>query len=306
MAINELPLEAPNLPVEEGAKSHDKLHYWSWWMLLFVAVWLVVYLVFFPEPLALFQRNWPLIFVGVFGAMIGNATAVGGGLVFVPYMMFVYHLDPVSALKLAIASQSVGMTSGAIGWLRRKTVSRDGLIVAVPPLILGSVVSSLIIRPNALLVKGLFGPASIFIGLVMLLILNRHNGKEFIPRTAYLLLAGMAFVGGVITGWVAIGVGEVIAAFLMLIYSLKPERSIGLGVVLLAVNSVFLLAIHGVFLGGIPWELAIFTMLGTGFGGRLGPYVSQWIGQRRLKLGFALIAIVDGLIFVLQFLKSSH
>jgi len=112
----------------------------------------------------------------------------------------------------------------------------------------------------------------------------------------------MAFIGGMLTGWVAIGEGEVIAAFLMIVYGLRAERGIGLGVILLSINSIYLTLIHQFFLGGIPWEMAMFTGFGCVFGGRLGPYLSQWVGPRRLKIGFATIAIVDGLIFLLQFM----
>jgi uncharacterized membrane protein YfcA len=114
----------------------------------------------------------------------------------------------------------------------------------------------------------------------------------------------MSFIGGTLTGWVAIGEGEVVAAFLMLVYGLRAEKGIGLGVVLLAINSLYLAIIHQFFLGGIPWELAMFTGFGCVFGGRMGPYLSQWIGPKKLKIGFAVIAIADGILFVYQFLTA--
>jgi len=62
--------------------------------------------------------------------------------------------------------------------------------------------------------------------------------------------------------------------------------------------SLYLTFLHQFFVGGIPWELAMFTDFCCIFGGRLGPYLSQWIGPRRLKVSFALVAIVDGAIFI--------
>jgi uncharacterized membrane protein YfcA len=280
------------------------LNYFTWWMPVFVIAWLIAYLSMFSNPVELFQQNWPLFFVGFIGALLGNATAVGGGVIFIPVMLFIYQLPAVIALKLAIASQSFGMTSGALGWLKRGVVPTKLLWITIPPLLLGSLISSLAIKPNAFLIKGLFGPASIFIGAITLILIGRYGGREDVPVKGYLPLAVMSLIGGTLTGWVAIGEGEVVAAFLMLVYGLRAEKGIGLGVVLLSINSIFLALIHQFFLGGIPWELAMFTGFGCVFGGRMGPYVSQWIGPKKLKIGFAVIAIADGMLFVYQFMTS--
>lgn len=305
MPITENSLEQ----VQPGIQPHvfvetRRLKYWTWWMPLFVLAWAVIFFSVFSEPALLIQRNWPLFLVGFVGAIIGNATAVGGGLIFIPAMIFIYHLPPVAALKLALASQCFGMTSGAIGWARRGVVPGHVLWDLVPALLIGSTISSLIIQPNALLVKGLFGPVSILIGFITLYLLKHRSDRDDIPIKARWPLAGIALIGGMLTGWVAIGEGEVVAAFLMLAYGLKAERGIGLGVVLLSINSIYLTLLHQFVWGGIPWEMVFFTGFGCVFGGRLGPYLSQWVGTNRLKIGFATVAIIDGCIFVFQFLMS--
>lgn len=279
-----------------------RLRYWTWGLAVFAAVWLAVYLAAFPDPAGLAARHWPLILVGVAGAALGNATAVGGGLVYIPALLFGWHLGAVEALKLAFASQSIGMSSGAIGWLRRGEMPLRALPVALVPLALGALVSTFVIQPNALLVKGLFGPVSITVGLLTLYLLEHRTRCREVPARAYPGLAVVAFVGGMLTGWVAIGEGEVVAAFLMLRYGLDPRRGIALGTALLAVNSILLTLLHGFVLGGVPWEMAAFLMLGCGFGGRLGPFLAQWVGPHRLKLIFATVAIGDGLLILGQFL----
>ena len=296
------PAEAGRLSAREDEPR--KLRYWTWGLPAFAAAWLAVYLAVFPDPAGLAAKNWPLFLVGVAGAALGNATAVGGGLVFIPAVMFGWHLAPVEALKLALASQSIGMSSGALGWLRRGDVPLRVLPVALVPLAAGALVSTFVIRPNALLVKGLFGPVSIAVGLITLYLLEHRARCTEVPRSAYPGLAGVAFLGGMLTGWVAIGEGEVVAAFLMLRYGLDPRRGIGLGTALLAVNSILLTLLHGLVLGGVPWEMAAFTMLGCAFGGRLGPFLAQWVGPHRLKLIFATVAIGDGLLILGQFLLS--
>lgn len=274
--------------------------YFTLWLFVFTIIWLAFYWFAFPDPLGLAASNWPLIIVGVLGAFIGNATAIGGGIVFIPVLMLAYKVDPVSALKLAFVTQAVGMTSGASGWLRRGEVPLSLLKWTVPALIAGTGISTFLIHPQPMLVKGLFGPIAFIAGLLVLITLDRKGGRVELPANALIPVMFISFVGGLITGWVAIGEGEIIAAFCMLAYGLNANRAIGLGVVLLSINSLLLAVIHSFYFGGVPWELAVFTMLGALWGGRLGPFLAQWISIRATKKAFAFVALLDGLVIILQ------
>lgn len=287
-------------PPSCGDQTAKKFSYLTPWLLVFTLIWLGVYGYAFSDPLALAAKNWPLVLVGFCGAIIGNITAIGGGLVFIPVLMFAYSLDPVSSLKLAFVSQSVGMSSGASGWLRRGDVPLRLLLWTVPSLLFGAVISTFLIHPQPMLVKGLFGPIAFITGLLTFITLNRSGGCADLPAQARLPLFLVSLAGGVITGWVAIGEGEIVAAFCMLVYGLNANRSIGLGVVLLSINSLLLALLHAMYFGGVPWDMAIFTMLGCLWGGRMGPYLAQWISLHAVKKTFAVIAVLDGLIITSQ------
>jgi uncharacterized membrane protein YfcA len=88
----------------------------------------------------------------------------------------------------------------------------------------------------------------------------------------------------------------------MLAYGMDVTACIGLGVVLLSINSIFLTLIHSFFLGGIPWDIAAFTGLGCVFGARLAPYLSHRSNPMVLKTIFAVIAMCDGILFIVQYM----
>jgi len=301
-------VEASTAPVPvNGTERHFR--YWSWWLVLFVCAWAAGYFCLAQDPIALFRRNWVFIPVGFCGAILGNISAVGGGIVFIPVIIFLFHLPPVTALKIALASQSWGMTSGAIGWIQKRVVPLRALKLTVPGLLIGSCISSLVIHPSALLVKLLFGPVSILLG-VLTIVLSRRAMKSAarteIPPRAALPLFCISLIGGLITGWIAIGEGELVAALLMLAYGLNVTACIGLGVVLLSINSIFLTLLHHFFLGGIPWNIAAFTGLGCVFGARLAPHLSRRSNPLGLKTIFAVIAIGDGILFIVQYVVIHH
>ena len=173
-------VEASTAPVPvNGTERHFR--YWSWWLVLFVTAWTVGYFCLAQDPIALFRRNCVFIPVGFCGAILGNISAVGGGIVFIPVIIFLFHLPPVTALKIALASQSWGMTSGAIGWIQKRVVPLRALKLTVPGLLLGSSISSLVIHPSPLLVKLLFGPVSILLG-ALTIVLSRKAMKSAARR----------------------------------------------------------------------------------------------------------------------------
>ena len=287
-----------------GTERHFR--YWSWWLVAFVLVWAVALCGLASDPAGLLKKNWVFIPVGFCGALLGNISAVGGGIVFIPVIIFIFRFPPVTALKVALASQCFGMTSGAIGWMQKRVIPMRALKLTVPGLLLGSAVSSLLIHPSAILVKLLFGPVSILLGILTIAFSRRRTDAAIthtvIPDNAAIPLFIFSFIGGLITGWIAIGEGEIVAALLMLAYGVNVATCIGLGVVLLSINSIFLTTIHQFFLGGIPWEIAAFTGFGCVFGARLAPYLSRRSNPVVLKTIFASIAICDGILFIVQYM----
>ena len=73
--------------------------------------------------------------------------------------------------------------------------------------------------------------------------------------------------------------------------------------VLLSVNSIVLALVHSLIYGGVPWDMAVFTMLGCLWGGRLGPYVAQEWPRMNLKRFFAWVAVLDGALIIFQVTK---
>lgn len=136
--------------------SSKEFKFWNYKLVGFTFIWLIVVFSYFKEPLNHLANNFSYIPLGFFAAILGNITAVGGGIVFIPAMMFIYKLDPVTALKVALVSQSFGMTSGAIAWVQRGIVPLQVLKYCVPSLLIGSGISTFVFHPSGLFVKVLF------------------------------------------------------------------------------------------------------------------------------------------------------
>jgi uncharacterized membrane protein YfcA len=51
--------------------------------------------------------------------------------------------------------------------------------------------------------------------------------------------------------------------------------------------------------------MAVLTILGVLWGGRMGPFIAQWVSARWLKLVFVWIAMLDGVVIVVQVVEVS-
>jgi uncharacterized membrane protein YfcA len=281
------------------------------------AVALAVLFLCFEEPWAILARNWFVTPIAVFAAGFANATAVGGGFVFVPLFLFGLGLTALQSLKLSLASQTFGMTSGAIGWSRTFILGRPLLVGALASGV-GMWIGTFLVPADASMIKGVFGWVAL--GIAGALALEMRFGDRQVllrieqrSRLRDIGYAVACLAGGVVTAWVSIGIGEVVALYLLFVYRIRIEGAIATGVAVLAFDSALGLAFHA-GLGGLPWEYLVFTAPGCVIGGRYGARLGRWVEGRGnpatgeappnhaspLKWIFVAVCAVDGLGMLLQ------
>jgi uncharacterized membrane protein YfcA len=277
---------------------------------------LVVICIAFDEPLQLIASNFAITPIAFVAAAFANATAVGGGFLFVPLFIFVYGLTPLAALKLSLATQAFGMSSGALGW-GRKCIDMQALVIGGLASLVGMWVGTYALQLPPESIKPVFGWVSLFMFVVVMLEIRFGYGStgeaaHFRPDLKCLGYVAATFAGGLITAWTAIAVGEFVALYLLFVYRVRIETAIGTGVAILALDSIAGLAFH-VDAGGIRYDLLAFTvpgvLLGGFFGARMGRYLEQkmfsfsvmkaegskgFFSNSPLKLLFSLIILVDG------------
>ena len=280
------------------------------WLKILIAILLVVLGGF------LFGSNFFLTLAAFIAASVANATAIGGGFLFMPLFIFVYQLAPPIALKLSIATQAFGMTSGALTW-GRSYIDRTAFLIASTASIIGVWLATYSLAVPSAYIKPLFAIISlgVFFALVLeisLKVTDQQQKVNFRLNIASICYAFAAFAGGLVTGWTAIGVGEVVALYLLFFYRLRLDKAIGTGVAVLAVSSIAGLIFHS-DLGGIPLELLAYTVPGVILGGRYGVKVAKYIesnikqsGSKKLfqksplKLIFAAVILIDCIVILLS------
>ncbi len=248
--------------------------------------WAIALVWFIPDAGQLFREHWIIIVISFIAAAFANATAIGGGFLFLPLFIFVYQLPAIAALKLSISTQAFGMSSGALGWSREYIVSK-ALLVSVLGSLPGVYMATYTWELPNQMIKQTFAWVSIAIFIIIMIELYYGKHAGFIRLSAgKLKLAGLvivSYIGGLVTGWTAIGIGELVALYLLLVYRINMQAAIGTGVAVLAVDSIAGFIFH-IRLGGIPWEYLMFTIPGVLIGGFAGARIARYIEHRTFRL----------------------
>ena len=280
--------------------------------IILLFVWCAIY---FSQshPITLLQQYGGFTFLGLLGAIFANATGAGGGVVFVP---FFNQLDfsVVTSVATSFAIQSCGMTAGAITWWafykQVKTSKQPDsahwqplsrvLLLTVPFSVLGL----WIVQANPQFFASFsdptslhtgFGVFSIILALVILgtaFFLKNLDIKTYLSLSNYMVLPALALIGGGITAWLSIGVGEIVAVYLI-IFRFSVTFAIAAAVILSAITVWAAMIYHLLITQAIYWPVVLFAGAGAIVGGILAKQLVLFFSARNLKLFFA------GWIFIL-------
>ena len=286
----------------------EKLLLWTslFWFLAF-CVWLLFF--WGMDRPRLLEEYGFFYFLGLLGAIVANSTGAGGGIVFIPFFLRL-GLAPIESLGTSFAMQCFGMTMGSFSWSRKLFVNREdgsrewkflgrSLLMAIPASVAGILWIQHMDLPPPGSIKFTFRVFSISFGLVIFLItlqnpaMHRKFRTEWSPID-YPATGIVCLLGGMLTAWISVGVGELLAIYLILRrYSVMFAIA---SAVCISSITVLVGVLHHIETGSIVPEILIFAAAGTLTGGAIARHFAYFIGPRRLKLFFAFWVFLSGVL----------
>lgn len=277
-------------------------------------IWLVIF-ISISEPLTLFKEYAGFTLLGIIGATFANSTGAGGGVVFMPFFSQL-QFSPITSVSTSFAIQCCGMTAGALTWwaFYKKLKRVEGELSAqwqeiskivwftVP----ASIVGVWVVQFNWLNLNIVsdhdslnlsFGLFSIGLAIAIFATVPLMKTTHFtISLTALdkILLPIIALIGGFITAWLSIGVGELIAVYLIMRH-FNVTLAIACAVILSAFTVWGGIVFHLFFSQAIYWPIVFFAGAGAIIGGILAKRLVLYFSARNLKLFFAGWILIMGL-----------
>jgi uncharacterized membrane protein YfcA len=252
-------------------------------------------------------------FVGVTGAIFANATGAGGGVVFVPFFNQL-NIDNTAIVATSFAIQCCGMTAGAAAWYQHRHYLVDkndssekewsylsgGLLATSFASVAGILSAQFLLHEYTSAVQdGLhvgFGIFSILLALAIyasIPLLNKEVASTKLLLIDILLLNLISFIGGIITAWLSVGVGELVAVYLIL-RGFNITSAIALAVMLSALTVWSAIGYHLFISRAIYWEVLLFAGAGAILGGTIAKYVVLYFSAVKLKIFFATWVLAMG------------
>ena len=277
-------------------------------------IWIAIVVV--TQSYLLIPQYGGFLFLGMLGAVFANATGAGGGVVFVPFFNQM-GISSETIVATSFAIQCCGMTAGAITWFNHYRALQSnkhendslcqqwqhlgkGLIVCVPMSIAGIVTAQFALQEYTDYVQsGLnlyFGLFSIVLALAIygsIPLMAAQRNVSNINRFDVLMLIVICFFGGIITAWLSVGVGELVAVYLIL-RGFNVSFAIALAVILTAFTVQSAVVYHLFITNAIYWQVLVFAGAGAIIGGIIAKHVVLFFSPLKLKIFFGTWVLVMG------------
>lgn len=250
--------------------------------------------------------------LGVVGAVFANATGAGGGVVFVPFFNQL-ALSSETIVATSFAIQCCGMTAGAIAWFAHyRSLGQSpqstqwqsmpkGLVVSIPASLIGIWFAQFALSEYTQQVQlGLhfyFGIFSILLAMAIFAsipLMKRDVFKTHMSMVDTFALLFIGFFGGIITAWLSVGVGELVAVY-MILRGFSISFAIALAVILSAFSVHGAIYYHLFVSQAVYWQIVIFAGAGAIVGGTIAKYVVLYFSPVKLKVFFASWVLIMGL-----------
>jgi uncharacterized membrane protein YfcA len=283
-----------------------------------------------PNSFQIISDYFGFLFLGITGAIFANSTGAGGGVVFVPFFNQL-EMQSTAIIATSFAIQCCGMTAGALTWYQHyKSVLKKGeqplkllpqsknqqpnesiastqwkylpkgLAVTVPFSIAGIWFAQFLLtdyteKMQSDLHLG-FGIFSIILAIAIyasIPLLRRQKSTTKLQSYDFIALTAIAFLGGIITAWLSVGVGELVAVYLIL-RGFNVTSAIALAVILSAFTVWSAIFQHLLVTHAIYWQILLYAGAGAIIGGIVAKRVVLYFSIVKLKIFFATWVLIMG------------
>ena len=239
------------------------------------------------------------ILTGIIGALLG----LGGGVLVVPYLVFVSLYEPKVAIGTSMLVVLFNAMSGAFGYIRERLACTDTAIkfslATIPGAFLGRYAASFL---QGKLFYGVFG--LFFLGLAINMYIKssgkgQENGVDVVPEKYNWKLGVICSVFvGFLASVLGIGGGVVHVPFMIYVLRFPVRVAIATSTCILAISALAGVASHA-FLGHINYVTAIGIGLGAAVGAQLGVKLAKKLKSNLLMKGTSVLVALTGIKFLM-------
>lgn len=243
---------------------------------------------------------WYMFPVAIVVAILANSSGFSGGVLFQPVYNLLLNIPIQNAVATGIATETIGMTSGAIRYIYYRMVELPVgftmVMLTIPGVVLGN---HALIVINGDLLKLVLGFIIIFIATMQFVNALRkfYGEREHVPVEDIYPFMWIPPLSGFFSAATGTGVCEISQPLLEKGLNLHTRRA-NATAILVEATADWIITILNLQAGLIMWQLWIFTGSGVVIGGQIGPYVARFLPVRVIKIVFSVSVIIIGVFYI--------
>lgn len=264
------------------------------------------------------------IIIGFISAFIGSLIGLGGGIVFVPAMLFLYEqfstfswATPQTIVGISLVTMVFTGLSSTIAYYKIGRVdTRTGilfLIGSLPGSVFGSWINSQLEVERFSL---LFGLLMIIVFIMMLIDREKlmkkkeihetkytrtfhFDGKEYKYNVTYVPAFILSFFVGALSGLFGIGGGTISVPAMILFFGIPVQVAIATSMFMIFFISIISSTTH-IFLGHIEWAYVLFFVIGSYIGGTVGAKTSKLFKGKTLEWFLRIVIVIAAIRLIID------
>lgn len=236
--------------------------------------------------------------MGIIIAMVSSTVGIGGGILWMPFLLIIMQLNPSIAVVTSLMIQTAGMGSGTLGYLRQRQIDfRLAMLLSartVPGIALGAMLTRLVTPTHLELILGILT----LLTAVIFVSSNHDYADSGLERVSLKDVGRYGWVVALLSitsGMLSISIGEWLIPLMRQKMNLRMTTAVAT-----SVTTVFGTCILGslahFFLGGtVNSSILVWAIPGVLIGGQIGPRIAERVNDRLLKELFIFLLTLIGI-----------
>lgn len=252
---------------------------------------------------------WYIFPVAIVVATLCNASGFSGSVLFQPFFNFILGVPIAQSVATGIATETIGMTSGAVSYWRMGNKIDVKAVKKVFPFVYVGIISGLflfVFLPK-LWLRFVVG-CSIF-SIASYQLYFAYLGKFGANDKADLNILSSnkckikSFLSGVSSASTGTGIAEIHQPMFEHDSGLSTKKSNASAILIEALGNWFITLLN-IKLGNIDYNILIFSASGVLIGGQIGPIISNYLSDRILKVIFGISICFVGIVYIVTSIQK--
>ncbi len=244
------------------------------------------------------QDSWLAFPMGIVIAMVSSTVGIGGGILWMPFLLIILKLSPSVAVVTSLIIQTAGMGSGTVGYWRQGQIHLQLaillLVLTVPGIGIGAWLTWTITPNHLELILGAFTllTAIIFVST------NQNyadSGEDKVELKSAGRYGWVVTILSTASGMLSVSIGEWLVPLMRNRMNLRMTTAVATSIATIFGTCIIGVSTHFA-LGGQPnFDVLLWAVPGVVIGGQIGPKLASSVNDRLLKELFIFLLTLIGI-----------